>query len=297
MSTSTTPPATSPVAAGSEKHPAGRRAAGAERHPLLHGRGLLGLVLVGTVVALGVFAPLLTAFDPNEQIPGANLLPPSSEHWLGTDEVNRDIFSRTVHGIRVDLLIVFAAVPVGAAIGSLLGLLATFSSLGDVLLQRTLDLILAFPTVILAIALAMLVGPGVWTIALVVILAEIPSFGRLMRTSVLTVRELPYVESAQASGASNGWLLRKHVLPNSLEPLTVQLALGMSVAVFIEGAMSFLGLGVNPTTPSLGAQIKAGTELMYHAPTAVIGPLVVVAVLVLGLLLVAQALSAHSRRN
>ncbi len=118
-----------------------------------------------------------------------------------------------------------------------------------------------------------------------------------MRTSVLTVRQAPYVEAARSVGADEGWIMRRHILPNCLEPLTVQLALAMSVGVFIEGAMSFLGLGITPPTPSLGSLIKEGTQNAYHSPLFVVGPLVVVVVLVLGLLLISQALAARSRRR
>ena len=264
---------------------------------LRRGRGLAGLILVGIVVLAGVFAPWLAPFAPDQQIPGATLQPPGGEHLLGTDSVGRDVLSRTLYGIRIDLLVVFLAVPVGAALGSLLGLAATRYDWLDTLVQRAFDLIIAFPTIVLAIALAMVIGPGVWTIATVIVLAEIPVFGRLMRTSVLTVRQAPYIEAARSVGADEGWIMRRHILPNCLEPLTVQLALAMSVGVFIEGAMSFLGLGITPPTPSLGSLIKEGTQNAYHSPLFVVGPLVVVVVLVLGLLLISQALAARSRRR
>ncbi|MEU5842298.1 ABC transporter permease [Rhodococcus sp. NPDC047139] len=264
---------------------------------LTGGRGLAGVILVGLVAAAGLLAPWLAPYAPDAQLAGATLLAPNSEHLLGTDSVGRDILSRTLYGIRVDLLVIFLAVPIGAAIGSILGLASTRFSLLDTALQRAFDLILAFPTIILAIALTMVVGPGMWTIGAVIVLAEIPIFGRLTRTSVLTVRQAPYVEAARTVGASEGWILRRHILPNSLEPLTVQLALAMSVGVFIEGAMSFLGLGITPPTPSLGSLIKEGTQNAYHSPLFVVGPLSVVVVLVLGLLLISQSLAARSRRR
>jgi peptide/nickel transport system permease protein len=264
---------------------------------LRSGRGLIGAALVGAVVLAGLLAPWLAPFAPDEQIRGATLLGPSSDHWFGTDSVGRDVFSRTLYGIRIDLLVIFVAVPLGALIGSFLGLAASRAVWLDTVLQRSFDLILAFPTIVLAIALTMVIGPGIMTISVVIVLAEIPVFGRLMRASVLTVRELPYVESARTLGAGEGWILRRHVLPNCLEPLTVQLALAMSVGVFIEGAMSFLGLGVIPPMSSLGSLIKEGTQNAYHSPYFVFGPLLVVVVLVLGLLLISQALAARSRRR
>ncbi|TYL55318.1 ABC transporter permease [Nocardioides sp. BGMRC 2183] len=264
-------------------------------HSLRKGRGLVGVILVGTVVALGLLAPLLAPYGPNEQIEGANLLGPSSSHWLGTDEVNRDVLSRTLFGIRADLVVVFAAVPIGAALGVLSGLVTSWWTTTDVIAQRFFDLLLAFPTLILAILLTAFFGPGLFTIGIVIVAVEIPVFGRLVRTSVRTIREMPFVEASQVVGAGSWWVLRRHILPNSLEPLTVQLAVSMSVAVFIEGAMSFLGLGVRPPDPSLGSLIKDGVRLMYNAPFFAVGPLTLVVALVLGLLLISQSL-AEARR-
>lgn len=264
---------------------------------LRRGRGLAGVILVGIVVFAGLAAPWLAPYAPDEQFAGAALLGPSGAHLLGTDSVGRDILSRTLYGIRIDLLVIFLAVPAGAVTGSLLGLAATRRPWIDTALQRAFDLVLAFPTIILAIALTMVIGPGVWTIAVVIVLAEVPVFGRLTRTAVLTARQAPYVEAARTIGAGEGWIMRRHVLPHCLEPLTVQLALAMSVGVFVEGAMSFLGLGVTPPAPSLGSLIKEGTQNAYHSPFFVVGPLAVVVVLVFGLLLISQSLAARSRRR
>lgn len=269
----------------------GRRKA----HVLLHGSGLAGVIMVSIVIALGLLAPVLSPYAPDQQIPGANLLGPSAEHWLGTNDVNQDILSRTLHGIQVNLLIIFVAVPVGGLIGTVLGLVSVQLRWLDSIVQRTFDLILAFPTIILAIGLTVILGPGLPTVVIVVILAEIPIFGRLVRTSALTVRELPYVESATALGASDWWILRRHIIPNSIDPLVVQLTLAMSVAVFIEGAMSFLGLGVVPPKASLGALLNEGAGQFYHAPYFTLGPLAVVAALTLGLLLISQALARAAR--
>lgn len=262
---------------------------------LAHGKGLVGTLMVGVVVAAGLLAPLLAPYGPTEQIPGANLVGPSAAHLLGTDEVNRDVLSRLLYGIRVDLFMVFAAVPVGAALGTLVGLVSSMYAVADVLAQRTFDVILAFPLLILGIGVTAAMGPGLETVVAVIVLAEIPVFGRLVRTSLLTIKELPYVEASRVMGAGDLWLLRRHLLPNALEPLTVQLAVSMSVAVFIDGALSFLGLGVRPPSPSLGSLIKDGIRTIWEAPTFVLGPLVVVTLLVLGLLLVAQAISSVRR--
>jgi peptide/nickel transport system permease protein len=262
---------------------------------LTRGQGLVGVLLLAGVALAGLLAHWIAPFDPNAQIPGANLLGPSAEHWFGTDEVNRDVYSRVLHGIRINLQIILIAVPIGALVGSLLGLISTLHPVTDVVAQRLFDVVLAFPALILAIALAAIVGPGALTVGIVIVVAEIPMFGRTVRTQVLRIRELPYVEAAEVIGASRWWTLRTHVLPNASEPLAVQLALSMSVAVFVESAMSFIGIGVRPPEPSLGSIVADAVPNLDANPMFAIGPLAVIAALVLGFLLIAQALGSARR--
>ncbi|WP_035307032.1 ABC transporter permease [Actinokineospora inagensis] len=256
------------------------------------GKGLVGLVLVGVVVLLGLVGPLLWQWDAYQQIPGANLLGPSATHPLGTDDLNRDVLARLLAGIRVDLLISLTAVPLGALIGCAIGALATVNSVLDVAVQRLFDVLLAFPQLILAIGLAAVIGPGTGSVLIVVVSVEIPVFGRLLRAAVLRVRESQYVTAAEVVGGRRAHILRQHVLPNSLEPVLVQLALSMSVAVFVEGAMSVLGIGVTPPSPSLGAVLTTSLRYLDLNPLFAIGPLAVTAVLVLGFQLIAQAANA-----
>lgn len=263
---------------------------------LLRGPGLLGTLLVLGVVVAGLVGPVFLSYGADQQIDGAYLLAPSADHWFGTDDVNRDVLARTLAGIRVDLLIIALAVPIGAAVGTLVGLVAVTVSFADSVAQRLFDVILAFPALILGIALAAVLGPGAVTVGVVIAVAEIPVFGRLVRTSVLKVREQPYVEAALVSGASTARILLKHVLPNSVEALGVQLALSLSLGVFIEGALSYLGVGVVPPTPSLGGLIAAGNGYLETNPWFAFGPLIVISALVLGLYLIAQSIS-NDRRN
>lgn len=272
-----------------------RRTTGGGRRGLLHGRGLVGLILLGALVLIGLLAPVLAPYSPNEQIPGANLLRPSLAHLFGTDQVNRDVFSRTLYGIRTDLAIVFLAVPIGALLGTVAALLGTVVGVVDVALQRAFDVVLAFPTLIFAIGLTAVIGPGVTTVIIVIAVLETPIFARLLRSSILKVRALPYVESAEAIGATHGWVLRRHVLPNAVEPLGVQLAISLSLAVFIESAMSFLGIGVRPPQPSLGALIADGIDYVDTNLGFVVGPLIPVVILVLSLQLIAQGLGTARR--
>jgi len=265
------------------------------RSALLRGRGLAGLILLALLVVAGLLAPWLAPYPPNEQLTGANLLRPSAAHLFGTDHVNRDVFSRTLYGIRTDLVIVFVAVPIGALLGTCAALLGTVFGVLDVALQRTFDVVLAFPTLIFAIGLTAVIGPGATTVIIVIAVLETPIFARLLRSSILKVRALPYVETAEAIGARPGWVLRRHILPNAAEPLGVQLALSLSLAVFVESAMSFLGIGVRPPTPSLGSLIADGIDYVDSNLGFVLGPLVVVVILVLSLQLIAQGLGAARR--
>ncbi|TQF68570.1 ABC transporter permease [Rhodococcus spelaei] len=274
------------------ERPARRRGAVAA---LTRGQGLVGVVLVVAVAAAGLLAHWLAPFGPNEQIAGANLLGPGGEHWLGTDQVNRDVYSRVLHGIAINLEIILVAVPIGALIGSLLGLVSTLHPVSDVIAQRLFDVVLAFPALILAIALAAIIGPGTATVIVVIVVAEIPVFGRTIRTQVLRIREQPFVESAEVIGAGRWWVLRTHILPHTLDPLAVQIALSMSIAVFVESGMSFVGIGVRPPEPSLGSIIADAVPNLDVNPAFAIGPLVVVAALVLGFLLIAQALGSARR--
>lgn len=262
---------------------------------LFRGRGLVGFILVAMVVLAGILAPLLAPYAPDQQLGTAQLLGPSLHHLFGTDEVNRDVFSRSLYGIRVDALIVFVAVPIGAIIGSFLGIAASQLPSTDVIAQRVFDVLLAFPALVLAIAITAILGPGVFPVGCVVVAVELPLFGRLARSAVLKVRELPFVEAATAIGASRRRVLLTHVLPNIAEPIIVQLALSMSGAVFIESAMNFIGIGVQPPAPSLGSILSTSVQYLSSNPMYAVGPLIILTALILGFQLVAQALSAERR--
>lgn len=286
----------SPVSALVEPAVAASAAPAAVRRPRIRARGIVGLALVSVVVLLGLLAPLLAPYDPLAQITGANLLTPSTTHPLGTDHVNRDIWSRLLFGIRTDLVILALGVPIGALIGTLSALLGTLHPAIDLALQRMFDVLLSFPTLILAIGLVAVLGSGIPAVVAVIAIVETPVFGRMIRSRILTVTALPYVDAAVAMGAGRGWILAKHVLPNSTAPLGVQLALSFSLAVFVEGAMSFLGIGVRPPQPSLGNLISDGIRYADSNAAYVVGPLLVVVALALGLQLVAQAFVRSSER-
>ncbi|MFE6855364.1 ABC transporter permease subunit [Streptomyces sp. NPDC057674] len=223
---------------------------------------------------------------PNALPPVVTLLGMQTGHLL----------ARLLHGIRADLGIIVVAVPLGAVLGCLLALAAAAHPIADTVVQRTFDLILAFPGLILALAVTAVLGPGRLPVILVVALAEIPVFGRLLRTGILVQRGREYVTAARVGGTSGGRILTRHILPNAADPLVVQIAVSLTVAVFIEGAMSFLGVGVRPPEPTLGAVLSQSMPYLAQAPHFAAGPLVTVTVLVLGLSLTAEALNREIRR-
>jgi peptide/nickel transport system permease protein len=248
----------------------------------------VGAILVALIALLGLAAPVLSGYGPIRQLAGENLLGPSLAHPLGTDELDRDVWARVLYGIRTSLTVSVLAVPIGAAVGIGAGLLAAAHRLLDVLASRLFDVVLAFPALILAIAVTALRGPGVATVITAVAIAEIPVFGRITRAEAIRLGDVGYVESARLAGGSTAWVLTRHVLPNSLRPLAVQAALSLSLAVFVESGMSFAGVGVRPPRPSLGSILATAVDNWDANPAYALGPLVAISVLCLGLLLMAR---------
>ncbi|MCS0634848.1 ABC transporter permease [Streptomyces sp. LP05-1] len=280
--------------------PAPRPAAGRRRSPyraaLSTPRGAAGLALTCLVVLAGVLAPLLTGHDPTGQSGQGLLAPGAPGHPLGTDDLGRDLLSRVLYGIRADLGVIAVAVPLGAALGCLCALLAAVHPAADTAVQRAFDLVLAFPGLILALAVTAVLGPGRLPVILVVALAEIPVFGRQLRAGILVQRGREYVTAARVGGTSPARLLTRHVLPNAADPLVVQFAVSLTVAVFLEGAMSFLGVGVRPPEPTLGNVLGQAMPYLDRSPHLAAGPLTAVTLLVLGLSLLADALNRETRR-
>ncbi|OKJ72973.1 ABC transporter permease [Streptomyces sp. CB02460] len=270
------------------------------RHPyrtaLSTARARTGLVLVGVVVLAGLLAPLLAGHGPTDQSGQSLAGPGTAGHLLGTDDLGRDLLSRVLYGIRTDLTIITVAVPAGAALGCLLALAAAAHPVADTVVQRVFDLLLAFPGLILALAVTAILGPGRVPVVLVIALAEVPVFGRLLRSGVLVQREREYVTAARVGGGSGSRVLVRHILPNAADPLVVQIAVSLTVAVFIEGAMSFLGVGVRPPEPTLGAVLSQSMPYLAQSPHFAAGPLITVTALVLGLSLIAEALNREIRR-
>ena len=215
-----------------------------------------GMAIIALLFTAGILAPWIAPYGVDAQSSNS-FAGISAQHLLGTDEFGRDVFSRVMYGIRQDVLVTGIAVPVGAVIGTLLGLMCGAHRIVDSLIQRIFDVMLAFTALVLGVAVsATAVGPGMAAILVTVVLVNVPLFGRLTRSAVQSQRARDYVMAAEVVGAGRMRILLRHILPNALDALIVQIALSLSMAVFIEGAMSFVGIGVRPPAPSLGALLR-----------------------------------------
>jgi peptide/nickel transport system permease protein len=252
---------------------------------------LAGLVIVLLLLTAGILAPWLAPYGADAQS-SDSFAGPGAAHLLGTDEFGRDVFSRVLFGIRQDVVVVGLAVPLGAALGCILGLACGLHRFLDTIIQRAFDVMLAFTALVMGVAVsATSVGPGLTAIVVTVVLVNVPLFGRLTRSAVNGQRSRDYVVAAEVVGASPLRVLLRHILPNALDALIVQAALSLSMAVFIEGAMSFVGIGIRPPAPSLGGLLRTSSNFLGQNPWYAVGPIVVVTLLVLGFNLVADGLN------
>lgn len=220
---------------------------------------LVGVAILAAWVAVALLAPVLARYDPADVRLDVRLLSPSPGHWLGTDYYGRDILTRILYGARFDLLIALFAVGVAVGVGAPIGVAAGYySGRLDSLSMRFMDVIMAFPGLVLAMALASVLGPGLEKAILALALVGVGGYARLARGSTLSVREEVYVEAARALGAPDASILWRHILPNIVSPLVVRGTLGMGFTVLLAASLSFIGLGAQPPTPEWGAMINEG---------------------------------------
>jgi peptide/nickel transport system permease protein len=261
------------------------------RRVAAHRSGLAGGLLVLLFVATGLLAPWLAPHDPLKGDLGRTREGPSEEHWLGTDELGRDILSRIVWGARLTLRVGLIAVIIGAAVGVPLGLVSGyFGGLVDLLVQRLVDLLLAFPGVLLAIMIVAIVGTGLENVMVAVGVVSIPAYARLVRGQVLVIKALPFVEAARALGQGQARILARHVLPNTLSPIIVQSTLQFATTILWAAGLSFLGLGAQAPAPEWGALVATGKTYLRSAPHLVIFPGLVISLTVMALSLFGDAL-------
>lgn len=245
--------------------------------------GLVGAIIVALTIIVAILAPIIAPYDPANQ-DAERLLGPSTDHLFGTDELGRDTFSRIVFGSRVSLEVGIIAVMVSLVLGGLLGILAGFfGGLVDSVVMRVVDILFAFPGLILAIVIAGLLGPSSRNAMIAIGVVYAPAFARVIRGSVLSVQNEIYIEAAHVAGATNSRVINKHIMPNIVAPLIVLVTVYLSSAVLAEAGLSFLGLGTQPPEPSWGGMLNAARTFMEINPWMAIAPGLAIMFVVLGL--------------
>jgi peptide/nickel transport system permease protein len=243
-----------------------------------------GLILTVAIVFVALAAPLLAPYDPNLQDTSRRLEAPSKQHLLGLDDLGRDVLSRIIWGARISLMVGFSVVIIASLIGVTLGAISGyFGGIIDTLIMRLTDILLAFPGILLAIALVAVLGPKLQNVILALATIGWVGYARLVRGQVLKVREMEYVTAAKALGAKSPRVIIRHVLPNVINPVIVMATLGLAGAILSEAALSFLGLGVQPPTPSWGAMLTAGRRYLGLANHLAIFPGAAIMAAVMGL--------------
>jgi peptide/nickel transport system permease protein len=252
---------------------------------------LVGAAIVLALLILAVFAPLVAPADPLAQNLAAQAQPPSTHHLFGTDKLGRDMFSRVVYGARISLRIGFVAVGLAITVGTLIGTIAGYAGgRTDSVLMAAMDVMLAFPSIILAIAITTLLGPSITNLMIAVGIVYVPQYARLARSSVLDVRDVEFVEAARAIGAGTPAIVARHILPNILAPLLVQATLGIATAELEAAGLSYLGLGARPPVPEWGAMLNDARDYWISAPWALIFPGAAITLLVIGFNLMGDGL-------
>ncbi len=242
-----------------------------------------GGAIVLALVVMAVAAPLVAPYDPIAPSLQDRLCAPSRAHWLGTDDLGRDILSRIIFGARISLQVGILAVALALVIGTSLGLVAGYwGGLADNLIMRVMDVMLAFPSVLLAIAIVAIMGPSLGNAMVAIGIVSIPVYARIVRSSTLQVKANEYVEAARALGAGDARIIARHVLPNCMAPLIVQATLGIATAILDAAGLSFLGLGAQPPTPEWGAMLSGGRAFLRTAPWVTAFPGLAIVLLVMG---------------
>jgi len=267
---------------------------------------IIGMIMLGSLVFTAIFAPLIAPYDPIEVLIGKEPVkkrePPcihllgcpedQPQHIMGIDGNVRDVFSRVVYGTRISLFIGFITIGLAVIVGTLLGSIAGYAGgwASDWVIMRVMDVVLAFPFLLLAIAIVAVLGPGLVNAMLAIAIVNIPTYARVIRSTVLSVKEEEYVTAARSIGVGNSRILSLHVLPNSVPPLIVAATLGIGTAILETAALSFLGLGAQPPTPEWGAMLASERNQVFSAPHLVFFPGLAIMITVLGFNLLGDGL-------
>jgi peptide/nickel transport system permease protein len=257
------------------------------RYPLVSS----GAIIVFALVLLTLLAPVVARYDPTTMDTSAPLKGPSVGHFFGTDNFGRDVYSRTLYGYRASLTAAVGSVVIALVFGIPFGLLAGYlGSLVDNLIMRSMDVFLAFPAILWVIALVGVFGTNTEVLALAIGVIYVPIIARVMRSATLAIKGAEFVDGARALGAAEGAIMLRHVLPNAISPVIVQASILMGIAILIEAALSFIGLGTQPPDPSLGLMLSDGRGIMQEAPWVVIFPGLAIVAAVLGFNLLGDGL-------
>ena len=251
---------------------------------------VIGAVLVGLVIVLAGLAGVLAPFDPLKGNFRARMLAPDMSHWMGTDHFGRDILSRVLFGARISLMIGFTVALITGVAGVVIGALAGYFRPLDGPIMRVMDAFMAFPSIILAIAVSSVLGASVFNVIIALSIAATPHTARVVRAAVLVVREMEYVEAARALGAGHARILLRHVLANAMAPLVVRITYVFAVAILNEAVLSFIGVGPPPPAPTFGAIIANGRDFIVAAPWITVAPGLAILLSVLGLNLLGDGL-------
>lgn len=279
----TAPPLVGQSATGREASLAGVRAEATWRRDLRSPRILVPAAVLLVIAVISFGAPALAPHNPTD-LADMPLLPPSSQYWLGTDDFGRDAFSRLLYGGQISLGVSTASVLIATVIGVWLGLVAGYyRGWAENIIMRTMDLLLSFPTIVLAIAIVSALGISLRNVIIVIAVVYIPRFVRVVFGATLTVRESEYVQSARVIGAGDGRILRTAILPNVAAPILVQTSLSLGFAILVETGLSFLGLGAQPPTPSWGNMVSAARNVMELNPWLLIAPSAAIGITILAL--------------
>jgi len=252
--------------------------------------GVVGLAIIVIFALMAIFAGQLAPYDWREQSIQDRFQNASSEHLLGTDELGRDIFSRILYGARYSLVIGVAAVMVSFAVGAAIGMISGFYPKLDTVIMRLIDVLMAFPGILLAIAIVAALGPGLRNVIIAIAVNEIPGFARLTRSMVLSLRERDYVLAARVVGGSDMSIIRRHVLVNLVSPIIVFASLRISTSILVAATLSFLGLGIQPPTPEWGAMVSTARQYLSTAPHTFFYPTMAIFITVIAFNLLGDAL-------
>ena len=246
--------------------------------------GAAGALIVIVMILMAVFANLLTSYDPTANSFAEMHVAPGAEHWLGTDQFGRDLLSRIIHGARTALFVGFVSAFIGASLGLVLGVgSAYFGGRVDLVFQRVMDVFMAFPLIIMALAVVAIFGAGTQNVIIAITIPFIPRCARVVRSSALTIREIPYIDAARALGYSHARIILRHMVPNVMAPYLIMITAFVGQAILLEASLSYLGLGVQEPTPAWGLMLQGGAEeYAESAPWMAIFPGLAISLAVFG---------------